>query len=340
MTHSFTLTGERQPGRQGVKMDTSSEEYMRAFSIKGLNQVRPSSLVPQAVLRKDQASKQKKAGLILTDILSGLFLRDVFCEFLGTIFFLFISLSSAMLWPHAGSLSVVSIPDEPLPTLDSSLVSTPDPLHVSLAFGVSVALACVCLGEVHLNPVITLALVAGLKVSPWRGVLLVGVQLLAALSACALLLVVAPTTLSSNLGINEVAPGVYLYQALLVEMAATFQLVLCVQAATHPKSAFSSNAPAVIGLSVTLGHLMAIGFTGCGMNPARSFGPAVLTMNFHNHWVYWVGPCSGSLLAWFLHDLLLRPRWSCFGDWVTECKETLLKDLSIKPSDPEPNMEA
>lgn len=57
------------------------------------------------------------------------------------------------------------------------------------------------------------------------------------------------------------AAGVYLYQALLVEMAVTFQLVLCVQAATHRKSAFSSVAPAVIGLSVTLGHLVAVRMT-------------------------------------------------------------------------------
>ncbi|XDV13481.1 hypothetical protein PO909_001875 [Leuciscus waleckii] len=231
-----------------------------------------------------------------------------------------------------------SITDEPLPTLDSSPACSTDPLHVSFAFGVSLTLARVCLGEVHLNPVVTLALVTGLRVSPWRAVLLVGTQLLGALSACALLLGTTPIALRSNLGVTEVAPGVYLYQAVLVEMAVTFQLVLCVQAATHPKSAFSSVAPAVIGLSVTLGHLMAIGFTGCGMNPARSFGPAVLTLNFHNHWVYWLGPCAGSLLAWLVHDLVLHPRWSCLGDWVTECK-VLWKDLSKQPRGPENNME-
>ncbi|KAK7175103.1 hypothetical protein R3I93_002108 [Phoxinus phoxinus] len=278
-------------------------------------------------------------SLILRDLWTGLFLRDMFCEFLGTVFFLFISLSSVVLWPHAGHLSCDFITDEPLPTLDSSLACSTDPLHVSFAFGVSLALARVCLGEVHLNPVVTLALVAGLRVSPWRAVLLVGAQLLGALSACALLLGIIPIALRSNLGVTEVAPGVYLYQAVLVEMAVTFQLVLCVQTATHPKSAFSSVAPAVIGLSVTLGHLMAIGFTGCGMNPARSFGPAVLTLNFHNHWVYWLGPCAGSLLAWLLHDLVLHPRWSCLGDWVTECKEVLRKDLSKQPRGPENNME-
>uniref|UniRef100_A0A673HIG6 Uncharacterized protein n=1 Tax=Sinocyclocheilus rhinocerous TaxID=307959 RepID=A0A673HIG6_9TELE len=96
----------------------------------------------------------------------------------------------------------------------------------------------------------------------------------------------------------QVAPGVYLYQALLVEMAVTFQLVLL----------FSSVAPAV-----TLGHLMA---------------------------VYWVRPCAGSLLPWLLHDLVLHPRWSCLGDWLIECKEAFLKDLSKQSRGSENHMEA
>ncbi|XP_039541746.1 aquaporin-1 [Pimephales promelas] len=325
-----------QPVFTTPKVTKTSEEYMRAFSIKGLNQFRPSTLAPLTVYRKDQASGQKKAGirtakskLIATgDLIQGAVQRKhnethVHVQF----------------DPEGWSLSWDSITDEPLPTLDSDPACSTDPLRVSFAFGVSLALARVCLGKVHLNPVVTLALVAGLRVSPWRAVLLVGAQLLGALSACALLLGITPIALRSNMGVTEVAPGVYLYQAVLVEMAVTFQLVLCVQAATHPKSGFSSVAPAVIGLSVILGHLMAIGFTGCGMNPARSFGPAVLTMNFHNHWVYWLGPCTGSLLAWLLHDLVLHPRWSCLGDWVTECMEVLWRDLSKQPRGPENNIE-
>ncbi len=154
-------------------------------------------------------------SLIQRDVWSRLFLCDMFCEFLGTVLFLFISLSSVLLWPHAGPLSRNSITDEPLPTLDTSLACSPDPLHVSLAYGASLALACVCLGEVHLNPVVTLALVAGLRVSPWRAVLLVGAQLLGALSACGLLLGIAPTSTKSNLGVNEVSCVVF-YGFLLV----------------------------------------------------------------------------------------------------------------------------
>lgn len=167
-------------------------------------------------------------SLILRDVWTGLFLHDMFCEFLGTVFFLFISLSSVVLWPHPGHMSWESITDEPLPTLDSSPACSTDTLHVSFAFGVSLALARVCLGEVHLNPVVTLALVAGLRVSPWRAVLLVGAQLLGALSACALLLGTTPIALRSNLGVTEVR-GFGFYWFLLGYRSIRFSnIILCV----------------------------------------------------------------------------------------------------------------
>ncbi|KAL7850374.1 hypothetical protein SRHO_G00197230 [Serrasalmus rhombeus] len=278
-------------------------------------------------------------GLIMKDMWSFSLLRDVFREFVGTTLFLFTSLSSVVLWPHFGPQSWDTITADPLVTMESLHECTPDPLHVSLAFGASVALTCVCLGGVHLNPALTLALVAGLRVSPWRAALYVGAQLLGALTACSLLLGIAPAPLRSNLGINELASGVHLYQAFSVEMAVTFQLVLSVLTVTHPKSAFLSLAPAVLGLSVTLGHLIAIGFTGCGMNPARSFGPAVLTLNFENHWVYWAGPCVGAVLAWLLYDLLLYPRWTSLSDWLMEFRQVFLTAPSKQPRSPESNTE-
>uniref|UniRef100_A0A4W5MJG3 Uncharacterized protein n=1 Tax=Hucho hucho TaxID=62062 RepID=A0A4W5MJG3_9TELE len=246
-------------------------------------------------------------ALVLKNIWTLSFLRDLLCEFVGTAIFLFTSLASVVLWPQLpawdGSLSNPSFLSDAQPLTECH----PDHLHVALAFGASVAVVSVCLGPatsgggVHLNPAVTLALAAGLRVSPWRAVLYVGAQLLGALCACALLM-------------GMVALGVHPCQALTVETAITFQLVVCVLATSRPKSAFHLLGPVVVGLSVILGNLVAIGYTGCGMNPARSFGPAVVTLKFQNHWVYWVGPCVGALLAGLLHDLVLHPRWGSPGD--------------------------
>ncbi len=48
---------------------------------------------------------------------------------------------------------------------------------------------------------------------------------------------------------------------------------------------------------------VAIPYTGCGLNPARSLGPAVVANFWDHHWVYWAGPMSGALLAAFLNKV-------------------------------------
>ncbi|XP_029582716.1 aquaporin-5-like [Salmo trutta] len=252
-------------------------------------------------------------ALVLKNIWTLSFLRDLLCEFVGTTIFLFTSLASVVLWPQLpawdGSLSsptsdhhlhALSSESDPSFLSDAQPLSEchPDPLHVALAFGASVAVVSVCLGPatsgggVHLNPAVTLALAAGLRV----------------------------------------ALGVHPCQAFTVETAITFQLVVCVLATSRSKSAFHLLGPVVVGLSVILGNLVAIGYTGCGMNPARSFGPAVVTLKFQNHWVYWVGPCAGALLAGLLHDLVLHPRWASPGDWLAEFKELFPKDPLKQPT--------
>uniref|UniRef100_A0A8C1HF87 Uncharacterized protein n=1 Tax=Cyprinus carpio carpio TaxID=630221 RepID=A0A8C1HF87_CYPCA len=120
----------------------------------------------------------------------------------------------------------------------------------------------------------------------------------------------------------QVAPGVYLYQALLVEMAVTFQLVLCVQAASQPKSVFSSVAPAVICLSVTHGHIMAVRMVD------------KISLDFIK--------CTGwdFVLAFFLPGYCMTWCSILVGDWLTECKEAFLKDLSKQFRGSENHMEA
>jgi aquaporin related protein len=65
-------------------------------------------------------------------------------------------------------------------------------------------------------------------------------------------------------------------------------------------------APLGIGLAVFIAHICGTNFTGTGINPARSFGPCVVTSFTGYQWIYWAGPFMGSLLAFAVYSILKR----------------------------------
>uniref|UniRef100_A0A8C8JXW7 Uncharacterized protein n=1 Tax=Oncorhynchus tshawytscha TaxID=74940 RepID=A0A8C8JXW7_ONCTS len=147
----------------------------------------------------------------------------------------------------------------------------------------------------HVNPAVTR------KLSLAKGVFYLAAQCLGAITGTGLLYLVTPVSVRGGLGVTVVRHIVYLGlgQALLVELLITFELVFTV----FP----TCSAGLAIGVAVAVGHLFAIPCTGASMNPARSFGPAVATMNFENHWVYWVGPILGGIMAAALYEYLFCP---------------------------------
>ncbi len=91
-------------------------------------------------------------------------------------------------------------------------------------------------------------------------------------------------------GANEVQRNANSREALGVEFGCTFLLVLTVMAATDQHRSKSNEhiatlAPLVIGMAVTAAHFIAIPVDNCSINPARSFGVAVVSGNFNDHWV-------------------------------------------------------
>ncbi|OXB53097.1 UNVERIFIED_CONTAM: hypothetical protein H355_012302 [Colinus virginianus] len=90
----------------------------------------------------------------------------------------------------------------------------------------------------------------------------------------------------------SVGPG----QGTVVELLLTAQFILCVFASFDDRHDGRPGSAALpVGFSLALGHLFGIPYTGAGMNPARSFAPAVITRNFANHWVS-VCVCGGGAL--------------------------------------------
>jgi len=62
--------------------------------------------------------------------------------------------------------------------------------------------------------------------------------------------------------------------------------------------------PFAVGMTILILHTVGIPLTGASMNPARSFGPAVVANCWANHWIYWIGPLIGSTLAAGIAQLL------------------------------------
>ncbi|XP_021490655.2 aquaporin-5 [Meriones unguiculatus] len=239
------------------------------------------------------------------EVCSVAFLKAVFAEFLATLIFVFFGLGSALKWPSA------------LPSI----------LQISLAFGLAIGTLAQALGPVsggHINPAITLALLVGNQISLLRALFYVAAQLVGAIAGAGILYWLAPTNARGNLAVNSLSNSTTPGKAMVVELILTFQLALCVFSSTDSRRTSPVGSPALsIGLSVTLGHLVGIYFTGCSMNPARSFGPAVVMDRFSSsHWVFWVGPIVGAILAAILYFYLLFPSSLSLSDRVAVVKGT------------------
>uniref|UniRef100_A0A667ZKW5 Aquaporin 1a (Colton blood group), tandem duplicate 2 n=1 Tax=Myripristis murdjan TaxID=586833 RepID=A0A667ZKW5_9TELE len=229
----------------------------------------------------------------MTELKKWDFWRAVAAEFVGMLLFIFIAIISA-LGTKNGSAS-----------LDWDL-------KVSLAFALAIATLAQSLGHVsgaHLNPAVSLGLMVSCQISLLRFVFYVLAQMLGAVVASAIVYAVKPKSIIA-LGLNRVSVG----QGFAIELIATLQLVLCVIAVTDKRRRdVTGSAPLAIGLSVGLGHFAAINFTGCGINPARSFGPALISGTFKDHWVYWLAPMCGGIAAALIYDFLLYPRTHDFS---------------------------
>jgi aquaporin Z len=153
----------------------------------------------------------------------------------------------------------------------------------------------------HLNPAVTLAFF-GRRLMPWRGLLgYVLAQLVGAvLGAWVLAAVWGPTGWSQHEGVT--VPGPSLQAAFVGEVVSTFLLVatiLLFTAHNRLKPYTPYTIPVLFAILVGLEAPL----SGCSANPARSFGPALITGIWTDHWLYWLAPFTGTALALLLFAL-------------------------------------
>jgi aquaporin Z len=100
-----------------------------------------------------------------------------------------------------------------------------------------------------------------------------------------------------NLGATLPGPGYVNWQALLMEIALTTGLVSVILGTASAAQNVGAIAAVGVGGYIALAGLWAAPVSGVSMNPARSFGPALVSGNWSSYWVYVVGPITGALLA-------------------------------------------
>uniref|UniRef100_A0A7M4EER3 Lens fiber major intrinsic protein n=1 Tax=Crocodylus porosus TaxID=8502 RepID=A0A7M4EER3_CROPO len=175
--------------------------------------------------------------------------------------------------------------------LGASAPAAPSPLQPALAGGLAAAALACCFGHVsgaQANPALTLAGLCARKLDAPRA---------------------AAYLLAQGLGALLVPVGGHAGQALAMELFGTFQLALTIFAAEdRGRREGAGMGGLAVGCSLAAGGLAVMYYTGAGMNPARAFAPAILTRNFTNHWVYWVGPVIGGAVGGLLYDFVLFPR--------------------------------
>lgn len=184
--------------------------------------------------------------------------------------------------------------------------------RIALTFGITVATLAQALGHVsgcHINPAVTAGMLVTRFVSVTRAVLYIIAQALGAMAGAGILVGLVPEQRRGSLGNTGLGPGVTAEQGFGIELMITFVLVLTVFGVCDERRIdVKGSAPLAIGLSITACHLFAVPLTGSSMNPTRSFGPAVVMGgdNWMNHWVYWVGPITGGVLAGLIYSYLFR----------------------------------
>jgi len=174
---------------------------------------------------------------------------------------------------------------------------------IALAFGGVVAAMMFVFGDVsgaHINPAVTIAQwtrgrLPGRLVAPY-----VAAQCVGATAASMSLRAILGTVGNSGATLPAIPVG----RAFGVEVALSFVLLASIAASGEPDRLRA--APWIVGLAVGLCALVGGPLTGASMNPARSLGPAVASGLWRAHWVYWLAPSSGMLVAVRVHDLLRR----------------------------------
>lgn len=207
-------------------------------------------------------------------------LRATVAEFIATFLLVFIGVGTIGAFGQIGS------------------ISGPQILLIGLAHGLAIAVGIMAFGRIsgaHINPAVTIAALIAGRIGLIKSAMYIVAQLGGA--AVAMLAIDSSAYPSDDLGVQGIAANLTIGNAFVIEVILTFLLVFVIFATAMEKRGNALLAPLAIGTVVALDHFVAIPLTGASMNPARSFGPALVHGVWTDHWLYWAAPIAGAVVA-------------------------------------------
>lgn len=220
-------------------------------------------------------------------------IRPVAAEFVATALFVFVG---------AGAVVMNAVSGNTLGTPAVALVH-----GIALAILVSMTMS---ISGGHLNPAVTVALLAAGKVDRRTAGAYIGAQLAGAVLGALLVKLVLPLQAGvvTNLGLPAMSAHIDSFvKGAAIEALFTFFLVSAVFG-----TVVAQDAPKIggfgVGLVVFVAGVVAGPLTGAALNPARAFGPALVAWEVHGQAWYWIGPLVGGLAASVLWKQILLPR--------------------------------
>ena len=207
-------------------------------------------------------------------------IRKYLAEFIGTFVLVFVACGVA--GQTGGSLGVTSV-----------------------AFGLVIVAMAYSIGNVsgcHINPAVSIAMLINGKMSVKDFCGYIVAQFAGAIAGAGVLMAVVGD--AGKLGTNALYNGNAI-SSFIIEAVLTCIFVLAILGVTSKKE-FGGVAGLVIGGALTLVHLLGINFTGTSVNPARSFGPALIAGNLSGIWVFLLAPLVGGVLAAVIYGFLAK----------------------------------
>jgi len=255
-------------------------------------------------------------------------------EFVGTFLFIFFAFAGTQTANiAAGAQLPPGIDASNAPPNASSL------LYVALAFGFSLGINVWIFYRISgglFNPAVTFGMCFIGALTWTRGLVVFMAQMIGSIASAGLVscLFPGPMLVQTKLG-----PGTSTVRGLFIEMFLTAELVFTVFMLAKERHRATFLAPIGIGLALFIAELSGVYYTGGSLNPARSFAPNVVLASFPgSHWIYWLGPLLGSLLAVGLYKIVKILNYESvnpdqdsggnFGQYTQERNKAIINEAS------------